>query len=241
MSQEKNARFDATERLFSEESVKSFQAAHVCVVGLGGVGSWAVEALARTAIGQLTLIDMDSICITNTNRQLHALDGSIGQAKAEVLKDRVLQINPECKVKAIQAEITAANMEELILPKFDYVIDAIDCVRDKAALVAYSVANNIPVITSGGAGGKLDPSCIEVTDLAKTHQDPLAAKLRYLLRRYHGFSKKGKRFAVDCVYSVEPLRYPMGTAVGFGTSVCVTATFGLKIASVVLEKLQITT
>lgn len=175
-------RFSGIARLYGQQALGVFSQAHVCVIGIGGVGSWAAEALARTGIGAITLIDMDDVCVTNTNRQIHALRSNVGQAKTEVVAARIREINPECQVTCIDDFITPDNVDKLIDNRFSYVIDAIDSVRPKAALLAYCRRFKIPIVTTGGAGGQIDPTRIEVADLAKTIQDPLAAKLRERLK-----------------------------------------------------------
>lgn len=256
MSEGFEQRFGGTRRLYGNDSVERFKQTHICVIGIGGVGSWVAEALARTAIGKITLIDLDDICITNTNRQIHALDGNVGRPKIEAMAERIKLINPDCSVDEIDDFITKDNIPELITDRFDYVIDAIDAVKEKAALIAHCGYRKIPVITVGGAGGQTDPTKVAICDLAKTNHDPLAAKVRSFLRRHYGFSKSGRRFAVDCVYSTEQLVYPqpdgsvcaqksisdgntrLDCAGGFGASTCVTATFGFAAVARVLEKLQ---
>lgn len=256
MADDFSQRFGGIQRLYGLSGAELFRQAHICVVGIGGVGSWAAEALARSGIGEITLIDLDDICITNTNRQIHALDETIGRSKTAVMAERILQINPDCLVNEIDDFITLDNVRELIGPQFDYVIDCIDSVKEKAALIACCKRNKIPVITVGGAGGQTDPTQIEIADLSKTHHDPLAAKTRSLLRRYYNFSKSGRRFAVDCVYSTEQLVYPqpdgsvcqmkqvddgntrLDCSGGFGASTCVTATFGFVAVSRALKKMQ---
>lgn len=255
MSDSFQQRFGGTQRLYGVDGVALFRQASVCVIGIGGVGSWVAEALARSAIGQITLIDLDDICITNTNRQIHALEGTIGEPKVDVMAERVRLINPECQVDTIDDFITLANIPELVGNQFNYVIDCIDSVKEKAALIAHCKRNKIPVITVGGAGGQTDPTQISIVDLSKTNHDPLAAKTRSLLRRLYNFSKSGRRFAVDCVYSTEQLVYPqpdgsvcqlksatdgntrLDCSGGFGASTCVTATFGFVAVSRVLQKM----
>nr|WP_320134824.1 tRNA cyclic N6-threonylcarbamoyladenosine(37) synthase TcdA [uncultured Amphritea sp.] len=255
MSDTFNQRFGGTQRLYGLAGVELFRQANICVIGIGGVGSWAAEALARSAIGHITLIDLDDICITNTNRQIHTLNTTIGEPKTEAMAERIRLINPECQVEVVDDFITLQNISELIGKQFDYVIDCIDSVKEKAALIAHCKRSKISVITVGGAGGQTDPTQINIADLSKTHHDPLAAKTRSLLRRYYNFSKSGRRFAVDCVYSIEQLVYPqpdgsvcqmktvtdgntrLDCSGGFGASTCVTATFGFVAVSRVLQKM----
>ncbi|MBY4953422.1 tRNA cyclic N6-threonylcarbamoyladenosine(37) synthase TcdA [Pantoea sp. DY-17] len=248
-------RFGGTARLYGQDALQRFANAHFCVIGIGGVGSWAAEALARTGIGKITLIDMDDVCITNTNRQIHALQGKVGQAKTEVMAERMRAINPECEVICIDDFITPENTAELLSAGFDYVIDAIDSVRPKAALIAWCRRNKIPLITTGGAGGQIDPTQIQVSDLAKTIQDPLAAKLRERLKGDFNVVKNSKgKLGIDCVFSTEALMYPqpdgsvctsrstaegpkrMDCAAGFGAATMVTATFGFVAVSHALKK-----
>ncbi len=248
-------RFGGTRRLYGQDATELYRRSHVCVIGIGGVGSWVAEALARTAIGKITLIDLDDICITNTNRQIHALDGNIGRSKVEAMAERMRLINPECQVNEVEDFITRDNIRELITDEFDYVVDAIDSAKEKAALIALCSLRKIPVVTIGGAGGQTDPTKVGVLDLSKTSHDPLAANVRSFLRRHYGFSKSGRRFAVECVYSSEQLVYPqadgsvcqyktandgntrLDCAGGFGAATCVTATFGFVAVSRVLKKL----
>ena len=165
-----NQRFGGTRRLYGNSEVEILRAAHVCVIGIGGVGSWAAEALARSGIGELTLIDMDDVCVTNINRQIHAMTGTVGQSKIEVMAERIKLINPECKVNLIDDFITPDNIREYIDGRFDYILDAIDSMKPKAALLAYCKSNKFKVITTGGAGGQIDPTQIQITDLTKTIQ-----------------------------------------------------------------------
>ncbi len=153
-------RFGGTARLYGEKALQLFADAHVCVVGIGGVGSWAAEALARTGIGAITLIDMDDVCVTNTNRQIHALRDNVGLAKSEVMAERIRLINPECRVTVIDDFVTADNVAEYMSKGYSYVIDAIDSVRPKAALIAYCRRYKVPLVTTGGAGGQIDPTQI---------------------------------------------------------------------------------
>src|SRR5476649_2683509 len=250
-------RFGGTARLYGQQALTLFSQAHVCVIGIGGVGSWAAEALARTGIGAITLIDMDDVCVTNTNRQIHALREQVGQPKTEVMAARIASINPECVVTCVDDFISAENVANLLDRGFDYVIDAIDSVGPKAALLSYCRRYKIPVVTVGGAGGQIDPTRIAVTDLAKTIQDPLAAKLRERLKHDFQVVKNSKgKLGIDCVFSSEPLMYPqadgsvcasrataegpkrMDCATGFGAATMVTATFGFVAVSHVLKKMM---
>ena len=246
-------RFGGVRRLYGAAALERFQQAHVCVVGIGGVGSWAAEALARSAIGQITLIDLDMVAESNVNRQIHALGDSFGKAKTDAMAERILAINPACCITCIEDFVTPTNLDQMLGQSFDYVIDAIDQVRTKAAMIAWCKAHDTPVITAGGAGGQIDPTRIEIVDLARTVQDPLLAKVRALLRKEHGFTREAKKkFGIPAVFSSEALRYPDSGAscdeapaltglncAGYGSSVCVTAPFGLFAASEVLRQLAV--
>ncbi|WGE36339.1 tRNA cyclic N6-threonylcarbamoyladenosine(37) synthase TcdA [Actinobacillus genomosp. 1] len=242
-------RFGGIGRLYTPEGLAKLRQAHICVIGIGGVGSWAVEALARSGTGKITMIDMDDICVTNINRQIHAMTGTIAQLKTEAMKERIERVNPECVVEIIDDFITPENIPEYLNRGYDYVIDAIDSVKTKAALIAYCKRNKIRMITTGGAGGQTDPTQIQITDLSKTIQDPLASKVRSLLRKEYNFSQNPKRkFGIDCVFSTQPLIFPkmgegcevsatMNCANGFGAVTMVTATFGFFAVSRVIDKL----
>jgi tRNA A37 threonylcarbamoyladenosine dehydratase len=202
-------RFGGIARLYGPLALDRFEHAHVAVIGIGGVGSWVAEALARSAIGRLTLIDLDNVAESNTNRQIHALDGNYGKAKVTAMAERIALIDPACRVTEIEDFIEPDNMDRLLGPGFDFVVDAIDSVRTKVALIAWCVAHGQPLITVGGAGGQLDPTRLRIDDLAQTIQDPLLSKVRAQLRKAHGFPRGPKaRFKVPAVYSDEPLIYP---------------------------------
>ncbi|MEW6132864.1 MAG: tRNA threonylcarbamoyladenosine dehydratase [Pseudomonadota bacterium] len=248
-------RFGGVRRLYGPAAFARLRQAHVCVIGIGGVGSWTAEALARSAVGRLTLIDPDHIAESNINRQLHALTGVEGKAKVQAMRERILAINPRCGVRGIGEFLSEENLEALIGEGFDYVVDAIDNARVKAALVHHCKRNKIRLVCVGGAGGRRDPGPARVADLARTSQDPLLAKVRARLRRDYGFPRDaGKKFGVDCVYSPEPPVYPTAeggvcyekpedahihglNCAGFGSSVCVTSTFGMLAAATVLNGL----
>ena len=248
-------RFGGIARLYGKPALERFQQAHVCVVGVGGVGSWVVEALARSAVGNITMIDLDNVAESNVNRQIHALSDTLGKAKVTALAERIAQINPFCRITEIEDFVSEDNLEEMIgSRRYDYVIDAIDSVRAKTALIAYCRAQGIPLITIGGAGGQIDPTKIEIRDLARTEQEPLLAKVRKRLRAEHRFPRGPKsRFGIDAVFSTEPLRFPEAEAcaiedtnqpsvtglncAGFGSAMAVTASFGLVAAAAVLRAL----
>ena len=250
-------RFGGIARLYGESALTSFKQAHVCVIGVGGVGSWAVEGLARSAIGKITMIDLDHLSESNVNRQLHALTDTLGKSKVDALAERIAQINPYCVVTRIEEFIDPDNVATLIpAGQFDYVIDAIDNTRAKTALVVHCRANHIPLVTIGSAGGQVDPTRIAVCDLSRTEQEPLLARVRKRLRRLHGFPRGTKnKFGIDAVYSTEPVRHPELCATddetnsetneglnglncaGYGSAVVVTASFGFVAAGLVLRKL----
>lgn len=249
-------RFGGIARLYGPAALTRFRAAHVCVVGVGGVGSWVVEALARSAIGQITMIDLDNLAESNVNRQIHALTDTLGKAKVTALAERIEQINPYCVVTEIEDFLTADNLDEMIgAHHYDYIIDAIDNVRAKTALIAYCRKHGLKLVTIGSAGGQIDPTKIAVLDLCRTEQEPLLAKVRKRLRAEHGFPRGTKnKFGIDAVFSTEPLRFPESeeacdidndapagitglNCAGFGSAMVVTASFGLVAAAHVLRKL----
>ena len=202
-------RFGGVSRLYGPAGLAAFERASVAVIGIGGVGSWVAEALSRNAIGHLTLIDLDNVAESNTNRQIHALDGNYGKPKVAAMAERIALIDPGCSVTQIEDFISVDNLDALLGGGFDYVVDAIDSVRTKTALIAWCHARQQPMITVGGAGGQLDPTLIRIADLARTIQDPLLSKVRAQLRKQHGFARGPKaRFRISAVYSEEPLQYP---------------------------------
>lgn len=251
-----NFRFGGIERLYGRKALTAFRNAHIAIIGLGGVGSWAAESLARSGIGTITLIDMDDICVSNTNRQLHALEGQYGKTKTDAMAERLRAINPQADIRVHFGFLTVKNVQELITEDMTGVIDAIDSVKAKAALLAHCQRRKIPVVCAGGAGGQMDPSQIQVADLSKTTQDPLLAKVRNILRREYGFSRNPKRrFGIEAVYSLEQLTYPaadgevclqkpvsdgpvrLDCASGFGAASPVTASFGFFAASRLLNRI----
>ena len=246
-------RFAGIARLYGIEGLERLRAAHVAIVGVGGVGSWAAEAMARCGVGEISLFDLDDVCVSNANRQLHALDSTVGKPKVEVMAERLRGINPDCTVHAVADFVTRETMAEYITPNIDCVIDCIDSVNAKAALIAWCKRRKIQIITTGGAGGQIDPTQIRVDDLSRTVQDPLLAKVRGQLRKGHSFARDPKKkFGVEAVYSTEPLRYPQAGAAcdlpqggpaglncaGFGSVVTVTATVGLFAAARAINALS---
>jgi len=258
-------RFGSLARVYGSDELQKLHDAHICVVGIGGVGSWAVEALARTGIGRITLIDGDEISRSNMNRQCHTLESTIGQMKTLVMKQRVLDINPNCVCQTHEQYLKDDNIFALLRPQdtaagssgsapvYDCVIDAIDRIKYKALMIYFCKRNKLPVVTTGGAGGLLDPTKIEVKDLSRTWNDPLAASVRLALRQLHNFARNPKRsFGVPCVYSTEQQRYPdsdgkvgyqkpgvaglsLDCSFGYGSVVSVTATFGFVAAAKAIE------
>ena len=203
-------RFGGIARLYGARGLARFKKARVCVIGVGGVGSWVVEAMARSAIGHITMIDLDNLAESNINRQIHALNETLGMAKVTALAQRIAQINPCCQVTEIEDFVTAENLGTLIgAGNFDFIIDAIDDVRAKTALIAYCRQHQLRLVTIGSAGGQIDPTKIEVRDLSRTEQEPLLAKVRKRLRAEHGFPRGTKnKFGIDAVFSTEPLQFP---------------------------------
>ncbi len=256
-------RFDRAARLFSEPGLHRLMGSRVLVIGVGGVGSFAAEALARSGVGTISLIDFDRICITNNNRQLHCMKGTVGRSKVEVMAERLRLVHPTSTVEAVAKFYNAAASEELLAGKVDYVIDAIDNLTAKAHLIASCLDRGIPVVSSMGAAARLDPTKICVDDLSNTIKDPFARALRKILRDQHGIEAvRDKPIGVDAVFSIEeplapaPISYDEGE--GFrcvcpggknglhdcdrraridGTASFVTGSFGLTAASVVVRQL----
>lgn len=241
-------RFGGIARLYGESALARLAGASVCVVGVGGVGSWAVEALARSAVGNLTLIDLDHVAESNMNRQLQALDSDLGRAKVAALEERILQINPACRVTPVEAFVAVDTVDQMIGPEHDWVLDCVDSFRVKAAIIACCRRRRQGVVTVGGAGGQCDPGRARVSDLRRTEQDPLLARTRKLLRRDYGFPDNPKRrFGVPCVWSDEPQAAPTQSCdasvegslncAGYGACMPVTATFGMLAAGYVVDRL----
>jgi tRNA A37 threonylcarbamoyladenosine dehydratase len=236
-------RFGGLRRLYGDAAYARIRAARVAVVGLGGVGSWAVEALARSGVAALTLIDLDHVAESNLNRQVQALESTLGMAKAQALRVRIADIHPGCTVHAVEEFADASNWPALLPAPVDVVIDACDQVRAKAAIAAWALASGTPLVVAGAAGGKRRPQAVETDDLAAVTHDPLLAALRQRLRQQHGAARQGA-IGVRCVFSREAVVLPAGADCdvegnlnchGYGSSVGVTATFGMVAAQLALE------
>lgn len=240
-------------RLYGVAGVARLRAAHICVIGVGGVGSWSVEALARSGVGALTLVDFDEICISNVNRQLPALTSAIGKSKVGVLKERVAEINPSCRVRAVEEFFTSANADSILACHFDCVLDGIDDVANKSLLLAECVRRRLPVVTVGGAGGRRNPTFVKISDLAFASHDRLLQRVRKLLRKDFGFpTVPNCSFGIPSIYSTEPVVFPqqdgticptrgnatdlrMNCNSGFGSATFVTGAFGFAAAGEVVR------
>jgi tRNA A37 threonylcarbamoyladenosine dehydratase len=259
MTDQPDRRFTATGRLLGAAALRRLQGAHAVVVGVGGVGSWAAEALARTGVGNLTLIDLDQIVESNINRQVHALESTLGAAKVDVMAQRIQQIAPLAGIRAIEAFVETGNIAELLPRGATVVVDAIDSVAAKAALISWCIVHELPVITCGGAGGRRDPLRLQCEDLARTSGDALLASLRSRLRRDYGFPPaagagvhdlaRARKFGVPAIFSGEAAAgltpaddadngrvggAPLACA-GYGSIVTVTASMGMAAAARAIE------
>jgi len=259
-------RFGGIARLYGTAALSRFRAAHVMVVGIGGVGSWVVEALARSGIGRLTLVDLDEVCVSNINRQLHALDYTVGRSKVEVMVERVRAISPEARVEGHVEFFTADTASRLLgletdsisENRPDFVVDAIDAMSNKVRLIALCQGAGIPLVVCGGAGGRRDPTAVRVADLATVTHDRLLSEVRKRLRREHGFSRTSKKLRIECVHSAEAPVFPdrdgqvcatrasdnemplrLNCESGFGSATQVTGTFGFAAAARVLARLAV--
>jgi tRNA A37 threonylcarbamoyladenosine dehydratase len=240
-------RFGGLERLYGVDGAAAIRRAHVAVVGIGGVGSWAAEALARSGVGTLTLVDLDHVAESNINRQVHALDSTVGQAKVLAMRERIAQIHPRCTVHAVEEFVEPENWPQLLPAGVDAVIDACDAVKAKTAMAAWARREKVLFIACGAAGGKRLAHQVDVDDLAHTTHDPLLAQLRYRLRKFHGAPKEGKRIGVACVFSREAVAPPDPSCAiegdgslnchGYGSVVSVTATFGHCAAGWLLDRI----
>ena len=268
-SDQRGLRFGGVARLYAnrqggevteEKVLDRLAASTVAVIGLGGVGSWAAEALCRSGIGNIILVDLDDICISNTNRQLHATSSSIGKMKIEVMEERLLDINPQCKVTLIHDFVTSDSARSLLQsfqPELTACVDAIDGAHEKTSLILACVELGVPIVTCGGAAGRLDPTQIVLDDLTKVQEDRLLFRCRKVLRQKHGFPKlpipkrgqknRVRKWRIPAVYSNEVQEKPKEALPGetassfrlcdgaLGTGCFVTATYGLVAASAVIE------
>ncbi len=229
-------RFEALARLHGAQGIEKLRRAHVLVIGVGGVGSWAAEAMCRSAVGFLHLIDMDTVAVNNTNRQSEALVGTYGCAKVDVLSQRLRLINPDADVKVSCLRVTSENVAQLILPGA-FVLECVDDVDAKAAIVCEAKRKGAFVVTSGGAGGRCDSTQIRLADLTQVTGDPLLSKLRYTLRKCYGFpagsSKRSEPFGIPAAFSSETMEQGEGGT--FGTSMAVTAAMGMAVAGAALS------
>ncbi len=252
-----NQRFAGIDRLYGKGSFATLKQRHVCVVGLGGVGSWAAEALARTGVGEMTLIDADDVCESNVNRQSHALDGEFGRPKVEVMASRLRAINPDLRIHARAEFVTVGNFEAMLGAGYSAVLDACDAVRVKVAMIAYCRRARIPIVVSGSAGGRIDPTLITIRDLSRTEHDAMLALVRRRLRDEHGWTRsRGRYFGVPAVYSRENVNFPqpdgsvckqrpestegglkLDCGGGLGAAMHVTATFGMVAAARIIQRL----
>ena len=252
MNDNTKQRFGGVQRLHGDAAFLKLTKAHVCVIGVGGVGSWVAEMLARNGVGQITLIDADDICVTNINRQIHALGSTIGQEKVHAMSQRINDINPDCIVNKKTTFFLQSTAEELLEPNYDFVVDAIDSIKHKSLLIALCKQKNIKMVTIGGAGGKVNIADIQVQDLGRSYDDKLLCKLRKELRNKHGFPRfKNKKFHVPCVFSPEMPKLPwceigetkektslkLDCNNGFGTDAAVVCVFGVTAAHYVVAQL----
>jgi tRNA A37 threonylcarbamoyladenosine dehydratase len=249
--EEVDPRFRGTYQLLGSEHFTRVSSASVCVVGLGGVGSWSVEALVRSGVGQLTLVDLDEVCVTNINRQVHALTNTVGKAKADLLAERIQEINPACQVTAVRKFFSNSTADEILSSEFDVVLDTIDRNENKTTLIGECVKRAIPVITVGSGGNRLDAANVTVTDLARTIHDPLLQIVRKQLRQQYDFPKGERaKFYVPCVYAPQQRgpreRNELGECVedgqgrkscndGLGSAVYVTGALGFRAAGEVIR------
>lgn len=247
-------RFSGVRRLYGDQGLASLQKAHVLVIGIGGVGSWTVEALARNAVARLTLVDLDNIAESNINRQIHALEENLGKAKVTAMRERIAAINPQCEVVEVEDFVTPDNLPQVLAGSPDVVVDCMDDTKAKIALAAYCRQQPLPLVMVGSAGGKLDATRLRLADLSEVKGDRMLAKVRNQLRRDHAFPKatdhkKSAKFGIMAVYSDEPVERPEEACdtsqtgltglncAGYGSSICVTASAGFIAAQQAIQQL----
>jgi tRNA threonylcarbamoyladenosine dehydratase len=245
-------RFGGIERLYGKVASQKIRDAHICVIGIGGVGSWTAEALARTGVGSITLVDMDDVCVTNVNRQVPAVDGEMGHLKVEAMARRIALISPECKVKMQPMFFTQSTAEAILDDSYDVIVDAIDRLNAKCLLLSMAKEKGLPIVSTGAAGGRIDPFKIETADLSKAHHDRLLAQVRKQLRVDYQF-RQNRKFGIPCVFSPEPALGPwndeetcetdvntkrtgrLGCAEGYGSVTHVTGGFGFAAAALAIQ------
>lgn len=267
--QDYSDRFGGMGRLLGQSGLEKVRKSRVAVIGVGGVGSWTVEALVRSGVGAVTMVDLDDVCITNVNRQLPALDGGIGRPKVEVLAERMRLIHPGCRIEAVAEFLTPTNARRLLsgsseggdgddgTGRFDFVIDAVDRISTKVLIITECRELGIPVLTVGGAGGRRDATAVRTADLGFSQGDSLLRGVRRELRRRHGFSSEDRQpFGIPCIYSAEPQVFPwadgtcraqpeeggamkLDCASGFGAATFVTGVFGFAAAGEVIRQLSL--
>ncbi|MFZ3083250.1 tRNA threonylcarbamoyladenosine dehydratase [Rhodoferax ferrireducens] len=240
-------RFTGLARLYGVLGAQRIAAAHVAVIGIGGVGSWAAEALARSGVGHLTLVDLDHVAESNINRQIHAVESSLGQAKVLAMRDRILSFSPACQVMCIEEFVEPGNWPTLLPQGVTAVIDACDQVKAKTAMAVWARNTRTLFISVGAAGGKRQAHLVDIDDLTHTTHDPLLAQLRYRLRKEHDAPRQGRKIGVACVFSREAVKAPDASCAvegdgtlnchGYGSVVSVTATFGQCAAGWILDRL----
>jgi tRNA A37 threonylcarbamoyladenosine dehydratase len=240
-------RFGGLERLYGVGAAAALRQACIAVVGIGGVGSWTAEALARSGVGRLVLVDLDHVAESNINRQVHALEGTVGQAKVQAMRERIAGINPACAVDCVEEFAEPSNWPALLPRPVDAVIDACDEVKAKVAMAAWALRTRTTFISAGAAGGKRHAHKVDIDDLARTTHDPLLAQVRYRMRKFHGAPKEGRAIGIACVFSREAVAPPDPSCAldgdgslnchGYGSSVAVTATFGQCAAGWVMDQI----
>lgn len=241
-------RFGGLQRLYGVQPALQIQRSHVAIVGIGGVGSWVAEALARSGVSEISLVDMDHVAESNINRQAHALTSTLGLAKVLAMQERIALINPACNVHCVDAFVEPDNWPQLLPQNVTALVDACDQVKAKTAMAAWARRSKVLFVSVGAAGGKRHGHLVDVADLSKVTHDPLLAQVRYQLRKFHGAPKDGKLIGVQCVFSREAVAAPDPSCAlqsdgtlnchGYGSTVSVTASFGMCAAGVVMDKIS---
>jgi tRNA threonylcarbamoyladenosine dehydratase len=241
-------RFSGLQRLYGLTCADRIQRSHVAIIGIGGVGSWVAEALARSGVGAISLVDMDHVAESNINRQAHALTSTLGMAKIDAMRERIAQINPACHVHCVDAFVEPDNWPHILPHEVTAVVDACDQVKSKTAMADWARRNKAIFVCVGAAGGKRHGHLVDVADLSQVTHDPLLAQVRYQLRKFHGAPKEGKSIGVHCVFSREAVAAPDPSCAlqsdgslnchGYGSSVSVTASFGMCAAGLVMDKIS---